>query len=30
VDPLVYTTGAMQYQRLGQVVARAFHAGKEI
>jgi flavin reductase (DIM6/NTAB) family NADH-FMN oxidoreductase RutF len=30
VDPLVYTTGAMQYRRLGQVVARAFHAGKEI
>jgi flavin reductase (DIM6/NTAB) family NADH-FMN oxidoreductase RutF len=29
VDPLVYTTGTMEYRRLGGVVARAFHVGKE-
>jgi flavin reductase (DIM6/NTAB) family NADH-FMN oxidoreductase RutF len=30
VDPLVYTTGTMEYRRLGGVVARAFHVGKEV
>jgi flavin reductase (DIM6/NTAB) family NADH-FMN oxidoreductase RutF len=29
IDPLIYTTGAQQYQRLGEVVGRAWHAGKK-
>jgi len=29
IDPLVYSTGTTQYQRLGEVVGRAFHIGKE-
>ena len=28
-DPLIYTTGATQYQRLGEVIGRAFHMGKD-
>lgn len=29
IDPLVYTTGIMQYQRLGELVGKAFHMGKD-
>ena len=29
IDPLVYTTGVMQYQRLGEVVGKAFSLGKD-
>ena len=29
IDPLVYTTGVMEYQRLGEVIGKAFHLGKE-
>jgi len=29
IDPLIYSTGAAQYQRLGEVVGRAFNIGKE-
>ena len=29
IDPLIYTTGAQQYQRLGEVVGKAWHAGKK-
>jgi len=28
IDPLIYTTGVMQYQRLGEVVGRAWKLGK--
>lgn len=28
IDPLVYTAGSMQYQRLGEVVGKAFSMGK--
>ena len=30
IDPLIYTTGVMQYQRLGEVVGRAWEVGKKI
>jgi len=30
IDPLVYSPGAQNYHRLGEVIARAFHVGKEI
>jgi flavin reductase (DIM6/NTAB) family NADH-FMN oxidoreductase RutF len=29
INPLVYSTGKAQYQRLGDVIGRAFHIGKE-
>ena len=29
IDPLVYSTDKAQYQRLGEVIGRAFHIGKE-
>ena len=29
IDPLIYTTGVMQYQRLGEVVGRAWKVGKK-
>jgi flavin reductase (DIM6/NTAB) family NADH-FMN oxidoreductase RutF len=29
IDPLVYSPGVQKYQRLGAVVADAFHVGKE-
>lgn len=29
IDPLVYSTGTEQYQRLGEVIGKAFHIGKE-
>ena len=29
IDPLVYSTGTTQYQRLGEVIGKAFHIGKE-
>jgi len=29
VDPLIYSPAVEQYQRLGEVIARAFHVGKE-
>jgi flavin reductase (DIM6/NTAB) family NADH-FMN oxidoreductase RutF len=29
IDPLIYTTGARQYQRLGEVVGRAWEVGKK-
>jgi flavin reductase (DIM6/NTAB) family NADH-FMN oxidoreductase RutF len=29
IDPLVYTPGVMKYQRLGEVVGKAFNMGKE-
>ena len=29
IDPLVYTPGVMQYQRLGKVVGKAFNIGKD-
>lgn len=29
IDPLVYSTGTLQYQRLGKVIGKAFHIGKE-
>ncbi len=29
IDPLVYSPGVQLYQRLGNVVAQAFHVGKE-
>jgi flavin reductase (DIM6/NTAB) family NADH-FMN oxidoreductase RutF len=29
IDPLIYTTGVTQYQRLGEVIGRAFHLGKD-
>ncbi|MDY6790720.1 MAG: flavin reductase family protein [Thermodesulfobacteriota bacterium] len=29
IDPLVYSTGTAQYQRLGEVIGKAFHMGKE-
>jgi hypothetical protein len=29
IDPLIYTTGVQQYQRLGEVVGQAWHAGKK-
>ena len=29
IDPLVYSTGTAQYRRLGEVIGRAFHIGKE-
>ena len=29
IDPLVYTPAAQEYRRLGEVVGRAFHMGKE-
>ena len=29
IDPLVYSSGTTQYQRLGEVIGRAFHIGKE-
>ena len=28
IDPLIYTTGTMQYQRLGEVVGKAWKVGK--
>ena len=30
IDPLIYTTGSRQYQRLGEVVGRAWELGKEL
>ena len=30
IDPLIYTTAVQEYRRLGDVVARAFHAGKAL
>ena len=29
IDPLIYTTGVMHYQRLGEVVGKAFKIGKD-
>ena len=29
IDPLVYTPEAQRYQRLGEVIGKAFHMGKE-
>jgi len=29
IDPLIYTTGVMEYQRLGEVIGKAFHMGKD-
>ena len=29
IDPLIYTTGVMQYQRLGEVVGQAWKVGKK-
>jgi flavin reductase (DIM6/NTAB) family NADH-FMN oxidoreductase RutF len=29
IDPLIYTPGVMQYQRLGEIVGKAFHMGKD-
>ena len=29
IDPLIYTTGARQYQRLGEIVGKAWHMGKK-
>ncbi len=29
IDPLIYTTGVMHYQRLGEVVGKAFNMGKD-
>ena len=29
IDPLIYTTGTMQYQRLGEVVGQAWKVGKK-
>lgn len=29
IDPLIYTTGVMQYQRLGEVVGQAWEVGKK-
>ena len=29
IDPLIYTAGVMQYQRLGEVVGTAFNMGKD-
>jgi len=29
IDPLVYSPGTTQYQRLGEVIGKAFHIGKE-
>ncbi len=29
IDPLIYTTGVTQYQRLGEVIGKAFHLGKD-
>jgi flavin reductase (DIM6/NTAB) family NADH-FMN oxidoreductase RutF len=29
IDPLIYTPGVMKYQRLGEVVGKAFNMGKE-
>ena len=29
IDPLIYTTGIKQYQRLGKVVGRAWEIGKK-
>ena len=29
IDPLIYTPGVMQYQRLGNVVGKAFNMGKD-
>lgn len=29
IDPLIYTTAVTQYQRLGEVIGRAFHLGKD-
>jgi flavin reductase (DIM6/NTAB) family NADH-FMN oxidoreductase RutF len=29
IDPLIYTPEAQRYQRLGEVIGRAFHMGKE-
>lgn len=29
IDPIIYTPGVMQYQRLGEIVGKAFHMGKD-
>jgi len=29
IDPLIYTTGVTQYQRLGETIGKAFHLGKD-
>ncbi len=29
IDPLIYTPAVMQYQRLGEIVGKAFHMGKD-
>jgi flavin reductase (DIM6/NTAB) family NADH-FMN oxidoreductase RutF len=29
IDPLIYTTGVTKYQRLGEVVGKAFNMGKD-
>ena len=29
IDPLIYTPEVMQYQRLGEIVGKAFHMGKD-
>ncbi|MEW6442811.1 MAG: flavin reductase family protein [bacterium] len=30
IDPLIYSPSVQKYQRLGEVVARAFHVGKQL
>jgi len=30
IDPLIYTSQSQDYQRLGEVVGKAFHDGKEL
>jgi hypothetical protein len=29
IDPLIFTVGVTQYQRLGDVIGKAFHMGKD-
>jgi len=29
IDPHIYTPGVLQYQRLGEIVGKAFHIGKD-
>lgn len=30
IDPLIYTPSSQQYQRLGEVVGKAFHDGRRL
>jgi flavin reductase (DIM6/NTAB) family NADH-FMN oxidoreductase RutF len=30
IDPLIYTPSSHQYQRLGEVVGKAFHDGRQL